>query len=239
MDTATRERARPLNTRPDSAGFRLLAAVLFFLIAHADASRPSGCHPRDAPRLQALVACGTPQSATFAVTIGERGDLTNVIGLVGEPSFLAPAIKILPKVLRPPSPPSLVGAFPRQFVETVTLHCMPPGIPTPLPRRRSSSGPIHVGGTIGPPFQWLDVAPVYPHAARDAGVQGPVIVEAIIAIDGSVEDIAGLQAVRIKQSVPLLDEAAVYAVRQWRFAPTVLNGVAVPVIMTLKVNFRP
>jgi len=42
---------------------------------------------------------------------------------------------------------------------------------------------------------------------------------------------------RVLRSVPLLDQAATDAVRQWEFTPTRLNGVAVPVVMTVTVNF--
>jgi TonB family protein len=225
-------------------GFALLAVALVVLVERPMASRLTARPPRDAPRAKELLACATARSATLAVTIGERGNVTKVVtwdpASAGfPPSFLAAAIKTVPKVLRPPSPPSLVAGFPRQIVERVTLHCIPPGIPAPLPPQRPPSGPIRVGGNIRPPFKWLDVSPVYPQTARDAGVQGTVIVEAIIWTDGSVQDGSGSgqQAVRIRQSVPLLDNAAIYAVRQWRYTPTVLNGVAVPVIMTLKVDF--
>jgi len=59
-----------------------------------------------------------------------------------------------------------------------------------------------------------------------------VILEALIAEDGSVRD------VKIMRSVPLLDGAASDAVRQWRFTPTLLNGVPVQVIMTVTVTFN-
>jgi protein TonB len=52
-----------------------------------------------------------------------------------------------------------------------------------------------------------------------------------ISCDGGVED------ARVLRSVPLLDAAAIDAVRQWRFTPTLLNGVPVRVIMTVTVHF--
>jgi periplasmic protein TonB len=42
---------------------------------------------------------------------------------------------------------------------------------------------------------------------------------------------------RVLRSIPLLDQAALDAVKEWKFTPTLLNGVAVPVIMTMTVNF--
>jgi protein TonB len=68
--------------------------------------------------------------------------------------------------------------------------------------------------------------------AQQARVQGIIIVEARIEKDGTVS------SVRVLRSIPLLDEAAIDAVRQWEFTPTLLNGVPIPVIMTTTVSFR-
>jgi protein TonB len=59
-----------------------------------------------------------------------------------------------------------------------------------------------------------------------------VIIEAVIGTDGRVQE------ARVLRSIPLLDQAALDAVRQWEYSPTTLNGVAVPVIMTVTVNFQ-
>jgi TonB family protein len=91
--------------------------------------------------------------------------------------------------------------------------------------------PIRVGGNIKQPTKILDVRPVYPPAAQNARVQGVVIVEVLIGPDGKVAD------AKILRSIPLLDQAALDAVRQWQFTPTLLNGTPVPVIMTCTVNF--
>ena len=82
------------------------------------------------------------------------------------------------------------------------------------------------------PTKVHDVAPIYPTIARTANVEGMVIIEAVIAVDGTVRD------ARVLRSVALLDRAALDAVKQWRYAPTRLNGVAVPVIVTVTVHFR-
>jgi TonB family protein len=91
--------------------------------------------------------------------------------------------------------------------------------------------PVRVGGNIKQPLKVKDVTPVYPALAQAAHVQGVVIVEATIGPNGAV------QKATVLRSIPLLDAAALDAVRQWEFAPTLLNGVAVPVIMTITVNF--
>jgi protein TonB len=90
---------------------------------------------------------------------------------------------------------------------------------------------VRVGGNIKTPTKVKDVKPVYPPAAQSARVQGVVIIEATIGADGAV------QKARVLRSIPLLDDAAVDAVKQWRFTPTVVDGAAVPVIMTVTVQF--
>jgi protein TonB len=92
--------------------------------------------------------------------------------------------------------------------------------------------PVRVGGNIVAPEKTKNVDPRYPPVAQSARVSGVVILEAVIGLDGRVTD------VKILRSVPLLDDAAIAAVRQWEYTPTLLNGVAVPVIMTVTVNFQ-
>ena len=91
--------------------------------------------------------------------------------------------------------------------------------------------PVRVGGDIKEPRRTTYVAPVYPPIAQQAGIQGIVIVEAVIGIDGAVQE------ARILRPVPMLDQAALDAVTQWRYAPTLLNGQPVPVVMTVTVSF--
>jgi protein TonB len=109
-------------------------------------------------------------------------------------------------------------------------NCIPEVAPPPPPPAPPTI--VRVGGDVRPPRKVTDVAPVYPPLARAAGVQGLVILEAVIGEDGGVRD------VRVLRSAPLLDEAAMEAVRQWRFTPTLLNGEPVPVVMTITVAFK-
>lgn len=91
---------------------------------------------------------------------------------------------------------------------------------------------MRVGGSIREPRKVKHVNPVYPDIARQARIQGVVILECTVSAQGDVVE------VKLLRSVPLLDAAAVEAVRQWRYTPTLLDGVPVPVIMTVTVNFR-
>ncbi len=95
----------------------------------------------------------------------------------------------------------------------------------------NSGEPFRIGDGIRPPTRIGGPAPVYPPEAREARVQGVVIVEATISPTGEVSD------VEVLRSVPLLDEAAVAAVRQWRYEPTLVDGEPVSILMTVTVNF--
>jgi protein TonB len=75
------------------------------------------------------------------------------------------------------------------------------------------------------------VPPEYPQNARSAKVQGIVVLETEIDRDGRV------CSARVLRSIPLLDHSAIDAVLRWRFTPAKVNDVAVPVVMTLTVNF--
>jgi TonB family protein len=84
---------------------------------------------------------------------------------------------------------------------------------------------------IEPPRRIKDVKPTYPGIARRTKVTGTVYIHALIDERGRVN------CTRILASVPLLDQAALDAVNQWEFAPVLLNGAPVRVLMTLTVNF--
>jgi len=99
-------------------------------------------------------------------------------------------------------------------------------------REKAKASAVRVGGKISPPIKMNDVKPVYPAIAKNAGVTGVVIIEATVGADGKVID------AKVLRSVPLLDQAALDAVRQWEYSPTLLNGVPVPVVMTVTVNFK-
>jgi protein TonB len=105
-------------------------------------------------------------------------------------------------------------------------------VPPPPPSPASAPVvPVPIGGSIRPPTKIRDVRPVYPAVAQAARVEGVVIIETTIGLTGRVLD------AKLLRSIPLLDAAALDAVRQWEFTPTLLNGNPVPVVMTVTVNF--
>jgi protein TonB len=105
----------------------------------------------------------------------------------------------------------------------------PPAVPATT--RSAPREPVPVGGAIRTPSKIKDAAPRYPTIAQTSRVEGIVILEATIDISGRVQD------VKVLRSIPLLDAAAIEAVRQWEYTPTLLNGTPVPVIMTVTVAF--
>ena len=96
----------------------------------------------------------------------------------------------------------------------------------------NSNEPFRIGDGIRPPAKIVNADPVYPPEAREARVQGVVILEVTLSRTGEVSD------VEVLRSVPLLDEAAVAAVRQWRYEPTLVDGEPVSILMTVTMNFR-
>jgi len=102
-----------------------------------------------------------------------------------------------------------------------------PDAPPPPPQKA-----VRVGGQIKEPKKLKDAKPVYPQIATQARVQGVVILECTLSPQGKVTE------VKVLRGIPLLDQAAIDAVKQWVYTPTLLNGVPVPVIMTVTVNFK-
>jgi periplasmic protein TonB len=150
------------------------------------------------------------------------------------PRDAAPTVapeKIGPEIDRPPVAPRTPFDGPelgdRPFGDPAGVLPDVPVIPPPPAERV-----YRAGGKIRPPAKVRHVPPVYPPIAQQNKVEGTVILEAVIAETGRVRD------VRVLRSVTLLDQAAVDAVRQWHFTPTLLNGEAVPVVMTVTVRFE-
>ena len=98
-----------------------------------------------------------------------------------------------------------------------------------IPGTPDKDGIYRVGGGVPPP-QRTDI-PRYPEEAKAAGVSGVVLAEVVVDQSGTVTD------AKILRSVPMLDEAALETVRQWRFRPSVINGKAVPARMVVTLTF--
>jgi protein TonB len=91
---------------------------------------------------------------------------------------------------------------------------------------------LRISSGVAAGLKMHDVAPKYPKEAREKGIQGDVLLQAMIDTKGNI---ASLQAV---QGDPILVEASIEAVKQWRYKPYVLNGEPVEVETTIKIQFH-
>ena len=92
--------------------------------------------------------------------------------------------------------------------------------------------PLRVGDMVKEPRKLKDVQPVYPTLALSSRLQGVVILECVVDARGHVQE------AKVLRGVPLLDQAALDAVRQWVYSITLVDGVPTPVVMTVTVSFR-
>jgi TonB family protein len=117
--------------------------------------------------------------------------------------------------------------------ETVSIQARRPTASRPSAGTGAAPSPVRVGGNIKAPMKLANVNPEYPPTMREAGLEGQVPLEAIISRDGSVQSLRVLSA----QVHPDFVKAAVDAVQQWRYSPTLLNGAPVEVVMNVTLNF--
>ena len=103
--------------------------------------------------------------------------------------------------------------------------------PPPTPRPAPHLGPYRVGGNIQRPQLIRQVVPIYPILAKETRVQGTVVIDSVIDTHGNVTEM------KLVSGHPLLVTAAFDAVRQWKYEPTRLNGIPVPIEMLVTVHF--
>jgi periplasmic protein TonB len=136
---------------------------------------------------------------------------------------------VVPVPQSPPPPPGSANSG-----STGTAQRNPACGPNPIPVGPNATNQPHVyrgPHKRSPPTRIAYVRPEYPENARAAKVQGVVVLETQIDLDGRV------CSARVLRSIPLLNQSAIDAVLRWRFTPAMVNDVAVPVVMTLTVNF--
>jgi TonB family protein len=135
--------------------------------------------------------------------------------------------------------PTLLSGMPVPVMSTVTVIFQLKETPVageaqnfPSETRTSGREPIRVGANVQESKLIRRVEPIYPDLAMRARVQGQVVLVINVDEEGNVTDI------KVASGHPLLNEAAVNAVRQWKYSPTLMNGVPVPVIATVTVVFN-
>ncbi len=159
--------------------------------------------------------------ARIGFVLEEKGDLDGAISVYQEGVSLAPQYAGMHNLLG--------GALEKKGDETAAQEQF--HIATGLPPSPETPARIRVGGKVEEARLIFRPSPVYPPQAKHARVQGVVRLEVLIARDGAIEDIRSLAG------DPSLSEAAVAAVRMWRYKPTTLNGDPVEVVTEVDVNF--
>jgi TonB family protein len=96
----------------------------------------------------------------------------------------------------------------------------------------ASDAMVPCGGNVTMPQVVKDQKPSYTSAAMRAGIQGSVEVEAVVGSDGSIADARVVRPLHVD-----LDEAALAAVRAWKFTPGLMNGKPVPVLVDIEMSF--
>ncbi|MBM3778832.1 MAG: TonB family protein [Acidimicrobiia bacterium] len=200
-----------------------------------------------APRYpQRFAASGVYASLTLRVTLDATGrvaeirpvraDYSNARAGATAPADTTPFVEAAVSAVNqwrydPPIEAPLVFEVSLRFTpDTDGVMVNAAGAPMETPAWHE--GALRVGQHIQqPPAKVLDVRPVYPMEAQNAGVQGIVILEVRIEADGRVSH------TRVLRSIPQLDQAATDAVKQWEFQPALLNGALVPVVMAITVQF--
>jgi protein TonB len=206
------------------AGHAAVLTVFLFSPWLSEADLPVIASPLPARYIETVPPPAPPSSGTPTSTPPtERGAPTEAPLEIVDESPEPVRVSVDGAVLSGPgveSGPPLLGPL------GVSEPVAPPPPPTPTTPKL-----LRIGGNIREPRKILHVAPIYPEIARQARAQGAVVIEAILDATGRVE------SVKVLHSEPLLDEAAVRAVWQWRYTPTELNGAPVPVLMTITVRF--
>ena len=113
------------------------------------------------------------------------------------------------------------------------LMMPPPAPPEPKAEAKAPrTGPVRVGGDVQSARLIHQVRPLYPALAKQVRTQGTVRLQAIIGRDGAIQNL------QLMSGHPLLVPAAVDAVKQWRYRPTLLNGETVEVLTQIDVHFH-
>jgi protein TonB len=107
----------------------------------------------------------------------------------------------------------------------------PPPPPVKVEEKKPTISRIRVGGNVQAAMAIRAPKPSYPPLAKQARIQGVVRLNAIIGKDGTIQDL------KAASGHPLLVPAALEAVKQWLYKPTLLNGEPVEVVTVIDVNF--
>lgn len=183
-----------------------------------------------------LVAPAPPASPAPPAAGQQVVRRVSIAQLMAMPSMIpktTPQVKALPELMSDTSGIAVPGSVPQ-----ASGNGMPgllPGadaVPPPPPAAKAVPERIRLGGVVEAAKAVYRPMPAYPPLAKAARVQGVVRLEAVIGKNGSIQNL------RVISGHPLLIEAALDAVKQWRYKPTLLDGVPVEVVTEIDVDFN-
>ena len=180
-----------------------------------DAPRPNRTPARDRSGPTAPTAPPSPAKSVPRQDVEPRGGLES-----RQPKTPVPAI---------PDPAPVHVPADNVESQRVPNSTAPP--PPPVPEKKTAPRRIRVGGNVAKARLIRQVRPAYPPLARQARIQGTVKLSAVIGKDGSIKNLD------VQSGHPLLVPAALDAVKQWHYKPTLVNGEAVDVLTNIDVNF--
>jgi TonB family protein len=166
-----------------------------------------------------------------------NGQPVPVLATVTIPFTLSGVSFVTPNETPTPSPTGgvLGGAPPRAvsplYPDPATAARIGGVMVSPLPSGQGRREPMRVGGNVQESKIIKRVEPVYPEVAKKARV------EQIVMLEVNVDEEGYVSSVRVIRGHPLLDQAAIDAVKQWVYSPTLLNGEKIPVLATVTVVF--
>lgn len=192
-------------------------AARAFFVAPPEAAPPPPPPPPPAPAARAIaraaVAPTPPPEAAF-------------VAPVEVPDAVKPEAGIDLSGLAGGVPGGVEGGVPGGVIGGI-VGGLPLASPPPPP-----PAAVRVGGQIKAPKLVHSVPPVYPELAAQARLTAMVIMEALVDTQGRV------RGVQVLRGAPLFDDAAIAAVKQWRYQPLLLNGVPTEFILTVTVKFN-
>jgi len=178
----------------------------------------------------------TQNATSGADTLPAPSDLTQPTAIPDEIERVHDSVSSAPSLLPPSNGRGLSdilgGSQDGSSDGVVPTRPSGPPVPPPLsPPPAIKATPIRQGGVAQAAMLIHQVKPEYPHLAKVTGTQGVVLLDAVIDKEGSI------QSLRVISGHPLLTQAALDAVKQWRYRPTLLNGEPVEVSTTITVTF--
>jgi TonB family protein len=166
------------------------------------------------------------EKVVLRITVDKEGNVSDASVISGHPLLNDAAINA---VRQWKYSPTLLNGEPVPVMATVTIEFK---LPVAEPSGKMPGEMIRVGGNLPDSKLIKHIDPVYPELAKRARVQEKVVLRITVDKEGNVSDAS------VINGHPLLNDAAISAVRQWKYSPTLLNGEPVTVIATVTIEFR-